>query len=373
MDFTFTAEQQDLRQTVRGVLEKECPPSVARAVMEGEGDEATARLWSTLVDLDWPALALPEKVGGLGASWVEQGIVIEELGRAVAPGPFLATATQFAPVVLECGSPEQINRFIGPVASGESTGAMAMDEGSGTWSVDAVAATASLEGDRVVLAGSKRFVVDGGMADEVAVAVRIDGDPGVVVVPGSDLSATVLDPIDATTGHADLVLDGVRVDADRLLGGGDITAGLTRAVEAATTAVALTTVGACARILEMTVEYAKEREQFGVPIGSFQAVKHKLADLYRDQERAAALAHFAALCLAEDDPRRPLATSMAKAAAGDLQHRAVKEGLQLHGGIGYTWEHDLHLLLRRAKVGELHFGGAAHHARRVAELTMASA
>jgi alkylation response protein AidB-like acyl-CoA dehydrogenase len=369
VDFEFTEEQRELRDTIRGVLEKECPPAIARRVTEdGEGAD---ELWATLVSLDWPALALPESAGGLGYSWVEQGILLEEMGHVAAPGPYLATVSQFAPVLLECGTDEQIERFVRPVASGELTGTLALDEGAGTWSVNDVAATATIEGGEVVLSGTKRFVVDGATADEIAVVVLMDGEVRVVVVPGSLVPATPLEPIDATTPHADLALDGVRVEADRVLGSGDSGAGVGRAVEVATTAVALTTLGACSRIFDMTLAYVKEREQFGVPIGSFQAVKHKMADMYRDRERAAALCHFAALCIAEDDDRRTLAASMAKAAAGDCQRRMVKDGLQLHGGIGYTWENDLHLFLRRARVGDLQLGGTARHERRVVQLTMA--
>jgi alkylation response protein AidB-like acyl-CoA dehydrogenase len=370
VDFDFTEEQQELRATIRGVLDKECPPALARRVTE-EGEGAAA-LWATLVGLDWPALALPESVGGLGYTWVEQGILLEEMGSVAAPGPYLATVTQFAPTVLEGGTAEQVERFVGPVAAGRLTGALALDEGAGTWQLDRIEATGTLDGDSVVLSGTKRFVLDGADADEIAVVVRLDGDVRVVVVPGSQVAADRLLPIDATTPHATVALDGVRVDADRLLGSGDGTAGVERAVEVATTAMALTTLGACSRIFDMTLAYAKEREQFGVPIGSFQAVKHKLADMYRDRERAAALCHFAALCIAEDDDRRRLAASMAKASAGDCQRKMVKEGLQLHGGIGYTWENDLHLFLRRAKVGELQFGGTAEHDGRVARMSGAA-
>ena len=354
VDFEFTEEQLELRATIRGVLEKECPPSLVRRVTE-EGQGAD-ELWQTLVSLDWPALALPESVGGLGYSWVEQGILLEEMGYVAAPGPYRATVTQFAPVVLECGTEEQIERFVRPVAAGDLTGALAMDEGAGTWSVEDVAATARVEGDKVVLSGTKRFVLDGGRADEMAVVVRLDDKLRVVAVPGSEVEARELKPIDATTPHADLTLDGVRVRAERLLGSADSSEGVTRAIEVATAAAALDTLGACSRIFDMTLAYVKEREQFGVPIGSFQAVKHKLADMYRDRERAGALCHFATLCLAEADDRRGVAVPMASRSSEDCAERLVKEGLQLHGGIGYTREHDLHILLRRACAGDLHIG-----------------
>ncbi|MEJ7583686.1 MAG: acyl-CoA dehydrogenase family protein [Acidimicrobiales bacterium] len=370
MDFELTRDQLELQRTVRDILDQQCPPAVVRRVVEdGVGADA---LWSTLVGLDWPALAVPEELGGIGSTWVELAVVIEELGRAVAPTPFLATVTQFVPVVREAGTVEQQKRFVSGAASGQLTGTLAVDEGTGSWLPSEVKARAVRDGGGYRLSGRKRFVVDGAYADEIAVAIRLDGALRVVVVSGSEVDAQPLRPIDATTHHADLALDGVRVEGDRLLGDGDATSALTRAVEEATTAVAVSTVGTCQAIFDLTLDYVKQRQQFGVPVGSFQAVKHKLADMYRDLERARALASFAALCLAEDDPRRAAATAMAKAAAGECQRRVFQDGLQLFGGIGYTWEHDLHLYLRRAKVGELYFGSASQHRRRVAELARAA-
>ena len=373
MDFQLTEDQLELQRTIADVLQRESPPDLARGVIEGadDSDERVAALWTTLVGLDWPGLALPEAAGGIGYSWVEQAILCEQLGQACTPGPYLATVTQFAAGVVAAGTDEQVERFVGPVARGETTGALAVDEGAGTWSLEGISAVAIRDGDELVLSGSKRFVADGASADEVVIAVRLDDQLRLVVVPGQALSPTPLEAIDATSPHADLDLEGVRVTADRLLGDGDATDAVARGVEAATLGGALSTLGACRWIFETTVEYAKEREQFDVPIGSFQAVKHKLADMYRDLQRAEALCYFAALCIAEDDPRRTIAGSMAKAAAGDAQARCVKDGLQLHGGIGYTWENDLHLYLRRAKASDLQFGTASHHRQRVARITLA--
>ncbi len=372
MDFELTEEQLELQQAARTMLERECPTAYVRRVVEtGEG---AGELWSTLRGLDWPALALPTDLGGVGSTWVEQAIVLEELGRVAAPGPFLATATQFAPLVLGAGSAEQRKRWIGAVSAGEMTGTMALDEGRGRWAVDDVAATALADGDGYVLSGQKRFVLDGATADEIVVAARLDGDLALFVVPGDSVERQEIEPIDGTTRHADLELNGVRVEGDRLLAGGVVEAeqAVERALDEAITAVAVITVGACQRILDMVVDYARHREQFGVPIGSFQAVKHKAVDMYRDLERARALSYFAALCIAEGDDRRALAAAMAKASAGECQQRMFQDGLQLFGGIGYTWENDLHLFLRRAKVGELHLGGAAQHRRRAAELYLAA-
>jgi alkylation response protein AidB-like acyl-CoA dehydrogenase len=176
--------------------------------------------------------------------------------------------------------------------------------------------------------------------------------------------------VDPTVRVADIALAGVAVDDDAVLAEPDagVAAALARVVEHATVAVAVSTVGTCRRIFEMTLEYAKVREQFGRPIGSFQALKHRLADMFLAVERATALAYYAALTIAEDDPRRAEAASLAKAAAGDCQRLLAEDGLQLHGGIGMTWEHDLHFFLKRAKVGEALFGSSVAHRAALARM-----
>ena len=369
MEFEFTDDQLELQRAVQDVLDAEAPPELARAVADDQ--PGAEKFWKTLVGLEWPAMALPEEAGGLGYGWVELAIVLEELGRHAAPGPFVATVTQFASLVAETAGPGQAAKLLAPVASGRTTGTIAVDEGTGTWDPADVQATARRDGDdNLVLSGTKHYVVDGATANEIAAVVRLDGDLRVVLVPGASVHAVEVVPIDPGVRHATIALDDVRVPASRLLGNGDATVAVRRALEESVTAVAAVTVGACQRIFDIINAYAKERIQFGVPIGSFQAVKHKLADMYRDIERARVLVYYAALTLAEDHPDRTLAASMAKAAAGEAQHRCVQDGLQLAGGIGYTWEHDLHLFLRRAKVGELHFGSASRHRRKIARLAL---
>ena len=368
MEFELTADQLELQRAVRDVLDAEAPPELARAVADGQSDAAD--FWQTLVDLEWPAMALPPDAGGLGYGWVELAIVLEELGRHAAPGPFLATVTQFAPLVAAAAGPEQAAALLAPVAAGRTTGTVAVDEGTGIWDPADVQATARRDGSDLVLSGSKYYVVDGATSDEIAVAIRLDGELRIVLVPGSSVQAVEVVPIDPGVRHSTIDLDGVRVPVGRLLGEGDAADAVRRTLEESVTAIAAVTLGACQRIFDIINAYTKERVQFGVPIGSFQAVKHKLADMYRDIERARVLVYYAALTLAEDHPDRTLAASMAKAAAGEAQRRCVQDGLQLAGGIGYTWEHDLHLFLRRAKVGELHFGSASHHRRKVARLSL---
>jgi alkylation response protein AidB-like acyl-CoA dehydrogenase len=369
----FTSEQDELRDGVRTMLARECPISLVREVVEK--DAVPDALWSQMVALGWPALTVPERAGGLGMGAVELAVVVEELGRVLAPGPFLPTVTQFAPVVAEAGSPEQQERLLGAVAAGELTGTLALVEASGSVDVSRVATTAKRNGDGFVLDGTKTMVIEAATADAIAVIARTPdtgGDDGVgaFVVARADVGIEPVDALDPSRPLARVALDGVRVGADHALGepGPATATAVRRAVEVAATALAVETVGAAQAIFDVTLAYAKEREQFGVPIGSFQAIKHKFADMLVALERARATSYFAALTIAEDDDRRALAASMAKAAAGDCAAMLAKEGIQIHGGIGYTWEHDMHLYVRRVKSNSLLLGDAAQHRARVADL-----
>ena len=364
MDLDFTQDQEDLRDAMRAVLTRESPVALARAVTEGR--DTAEHLWQTVCELGWPALTIAEEHGGLGATAIEAGLLAEELGRVLAPGPLLATVTQFVPLVRACGDTAQQARWLGAVAAGECRATAALESvavGRG----DPQAASAERAGSNVRLAGSCHWVMEADAADEIACPVRLDGALAVVVVPADAVKVDAVDSLDGSRRHGHVVLDGIELPADRLLAATTETA-VQAAVEEATVALALETVGVCSALFEQTLEYARQREQFGVPIGSFQAIKHKLADLFIAIERARSIGYYAALCVAEDDERRHVAVSAAKAAAGDAQARAGKEGIQIHGGIGYTWEHDVHLYVKRAKVNELCLGNATAHRARVADL-----
>jgi len=292
----------------------------------------------------------------------------------IAPGPLLPTISQFVPAIREAGTPAQQQHFLGAVAAGELTGSLAIAEETGSYEPADAAATMALDGDDVVLAGTKCYVVEGDAVDELVVVCRAagaEGDDGVraVVVPTARVDCTPVHSLDGSRRLAHVTLDGVRVPQDRVLGGPDRSAAepLRRATEEATVSLALEMVGTAQAIFDTTLEYAKHREQFGVLIGSFQAIKHKFADMLVALERARSLGYFAALTIAEDDPRRANATSVAKAAASDCQRLLAKEGIQILGGIGYTWEHDMQLYVKRIKTSEPMFGGGAGHRARIAE------
>jgi alkylation response protein AidB-like acyl-CoA dehydrogenase len=322
-----------------------------------------------MVELGWPALTIAEEHGGLGLGFVEQVLVAEELGRAVVPSPLLATATQFTPAIQALGGPAS-EATLAAVAAGELTGALALAE-DGRWDPATVRASARREGDGWVLDGAKRAVLDGATADRIVVMARGADGLGAFVLERGAARAEARTVLDPTMPVADLHLEGVVVGPEGVLarpGEPDVERRLHRCVEQAVVAVAAMTVGACRRLYEETIEYAKTREQYDRPIGSFQALKHRMADMYLSVERATALVYFAALTIAEDAPERSLAAAAAKSAAGDCQQLVVQEGLQLHGGIGYTWEHDLHFLLKRAKAGDALFGNAVVHRAGLADL-----
>jgi alkylation response protein AidB-like acyl-CoA dehydrogenase len=321
----FDADQRLWQETARDAVTKQCPPTLVRSIAEDGADPTP--LWQVYVDAGWTELTDPENT-------VELAIVLEELGRATDPTPFLATMTQFAPLAGDRFDPQQ----------------------AGTAVYSGVSARRDAEG--WVLNGTAHHVLDGDRAEKLAVVT----DAGVFVIDAAQ-TATRRSPVfDPVLHIAEVTFSGVRVpDTDRVRTDPE------RAHHVALTGLAITTVGACQRILDLALEHVKQRQQFGVPIGSFQAVQHKAVDMHVATERARALSYFAALTIAADDPRRRLAAAMAKASAGEAQSVVFRHGLQLFGAMGFTWENDLQFALKRAKAGELLLGGAAEHRAVIAE------
>jgi alkylation response protein AidB-like acyl-CoA dehydrogenase len=369
MNFEVTPEQQALIDSVRAVLVRECPTSLVRDVVEN--GSAAEQPWRSACELGWTSIDLPEIVGGLALGFTTLGLVIEQHGRCIAPGPFLATVSQYLPLVCEAGSPDQLERFGAPAGGGDRSGALAIDHGRAAEHDPGESLRAHPDGDAWVLDGERCYVLDGEAADEIAVAARVDlGDGvGLFVVPQEAAKARRVVALDASRPLAHLRFDGVRLEPERVLGTpGRSARALGRALERATVAAALECVGTCQTLLEMTVEHARNRRQFDQPIGTFQAIQHKCADMFVQVEKARATAYFAMMALAEDDPRRTLAASMAKAAASDCQRLVCKDAIQIHGGMGYTWESDVQLFVKRAKTLEALFGTGGAHRQRVAEL-----
>jgi alkylation response protein AidB-like acyl-CoA dehydrogenase len=341
-----------LQRVIHDLVDRDCPPSLPRSVAEGraEGRDGTDAFWKTLVGMDLPGLAVAADLGGTDATTVELAIVLEELGRGADPTPFLVTTSQYAPMVREAFGARGAALVEATCAGG--TGAVAY-AGDAVW--------AEPDGDRWRLTGTARFVMDADRADEIAIVASAGDELGVFVVPAGDVTVRRTPAFDATLHVCEVDAGGVAVPADRAAVGPEVRASVERAREEAVTGLAAVTVGACQRILELALDHVKSRQQFGVPIGSFQAVKHLAVDMFVAIQRARALVHFAALTIAEDDPRRELAAAMAKAGAGDAQRVVARHGVQLFGGLGYTWENDLQLFVRRAKAGDLLLGTSAEH------------
>ncbi len=378
MELDFDPEQDALRDAVRTFLDRECPIGSVRAIVEariGGGTADATALQARMVELGWAALGVPEAAGGLGLGPIEVALLAEELGRALAPGPLFATVTQFVPLVQALATEAQVASLLGPVAEGATAGTLAITEPSGTVDPAATTVTATPSSGGVVLRGRKTLVVEPDPDGLVAVTARTpgtSGDDGVAayVVPVGACTVTPIDVVDPSRVLADLELDDVAAPASARLGEpGATTAGaIRRALDAATLGLALDAVGAAQALFDLSLDYVKQREQFGVPVGSFQSMKHKFADMLVLLERARALGYYAALTIAEADERQAIATAMAKAAAGDAAARIAKEGIQVHGGIGYTWEADVHLYVRRLESDALLFGTADQHRQQVATL-----
>ncbi len=378
MDLDLSDEQRELETSVHDVLDRERSVELARRVVEEQQDAAKAvdELWARMVALDWPALTVPLENGGLGLGAVELAVVCEQFGRALAPGPFLATASQFVTAVREAGSPEQRSRFLGPIAAGGEAGTFAFSEGAGSFDLQGVRTTFERSGDGYVIDGSKAFVLEPSRAGQIVVVARRAGSTGpdgiglfVVPADAAGLEIRPMASLDVTRELAAVDLSSVIVGADDALGEPGSGSGvLQRILEETTTALAAEMVGTCQGIVDILLPYVKTREQFGVKIGSFQAMKHKLANMYVALESTRATVRFAAAAIAEDDERRTLAASMAKSAAGDCERLIGVEGIQCLGGIGYTWEHDMHLFVKRVRTGAALFGTASQHRVKVAEL-----
>ena len=378
MELDFDRDQDALRESVRSFLTSECPIARVRAIVDARfvgRPVDTEPLHQQMVALGWAALTVPEDADGLGLGPVELALVVEELGRALVPGPLFATLTQFTPMVIELGSPDQRRALLRSIADGSAAGTVAIAEATGATDPAATTTVAIPTATGFTLHGSKHLVFEPTAGGHVVVVARIPeshGDAGVgaFVVPTDDVRLARIDATDPSRELATVTFDGVAVHSDAALGtpGPVVAAGVRRALQTATVGLALDAVGAAQQLFDVTLEYAKQREQFGVPIGSFQAIKHKFADMLILLERARALGYFAALTIAEDDGRRALATAMAKAAAGDAVAKIAKEAIQVHGGIGYTWESDVHLYVRRLESDALLFGTAVQHRHTVAEL-----
>ena len=372
MDFAFSEEQEMLRKSARDFLAKECPPNVVRRLMEGE-DAYDAGLWKKVAGLGWTALGIPERYGGVG-TFLDLVVVLEEAGRALLPGPFFATMGLAVPALLESGTEAQKQEVLSAIAAGDARATLALTEPAGRWDATGIGLSATPSGGGWRLSGVKLFVPDAQPADYVVVAARTrgDGEDGVslFLVTGrpKGMTVTSLKTLDMTRRWSEIRFDGVELGADALMGSADDAwPRLRRALDWATAAMCAEMVGGEQKVLETSTEYAKTRQQFGKPIGIYQAVSHKLADMLVLSESSKSATYYAAWAVEADAPDRSLATSMAKAYVSDAYRKIAGDGIQVHGGIGFTWEHDMHLYFKRAKSSEVTLGDATYHRELVAQ------
>jgi len=375
MNFGFSEEQELLRSTARKFFENEFPSTVVRTLMETP-EGMTPALWSKLVEQGWLGLIHPEAYDGMGLGLVDLVVLMEEMGRAVVPGPYFSTVMLGSLAILEAGSEAQKKEWLPKIATGEKRVSLAWMEPSATLGPDGVTLPAAQKNGSYTLSGTKLFVPDAHTADAIVVAARTGtgkSEEGVALflVPrgAAGIEVKLLPTMDQTRKLCEVTLKDVRLGAESLLGGAG--AGwkpLARVLDRATVALCAEMCGGAQKVLDMTVEYAKIRQAFGRPIGSYQGVKHKAADMLVEVENSKSITYYAAWALDEGVTEGPLAASMAKAYVSDAYRRVSAAGIQLHGGIGFTWEHDLHLYFKRAKGSEFTFGDATYHRERVAQL-----
>ncbi|PYV05659.1 MAG: acyl-CoA dehydrogenase [Acidobacteria bacterium] len=366
MQFAFTDEQEQFRAAIRRFLQEKSPPTEVRRLM----DTATGydpEIWRQLSEqLALPGIHIPEQYGGAGFGMVELCIVTEEMGRALLCAPYFSTAVLATNAILNAGTEAQKSSLLPDLASGVRLAALAVTEPNGQWDPQAIELVATPVAEDFLLEGAKSYVVDGHVADLLVVAGRAPGTAGgeglalfTVRADASGVDRRLLESMDATRKIARIEFHGAQA---QLLG--DVNDGakpLVRTLDQAAIALANEMVGGAQAVFDAAVNYAKLRVQFGRTIGSFQAIKHKCADMLLEMELAKSAAYYAAQAAAADDPEWPALACLAKAAASEMYLHIAAECIQIHGGIGFTWDHDTHLWFKRAKSSQVFLGQPYYH------------
>ncbi len=368
MYFDLTDEQQAIKSTAREFLAARYKSERIRELAESEhGFEQSD--WEEMAELGWPGLALPEEWGGQGLGVVDLAVLFEEMGYALAPSPLLSTTVAGLALALN-GQNEQKERWLPRLASGEARGTIALFDAGTPATIGSFEMEARADSDGVVLGGEKVLVMDAAGADFFLVATS-DGRRHLVEREADGVTISAEKSIDLTRRLYSVRFDGVKVEADATLSGGqdEYLPVLWRAC----VAIAAESTGIAQRAMEMAVEYAKDRQQFGRPIGAYQAVSHRCAQMLLETENSRSAVYGAAWAADAEPESLPLAASMAKAYASDAGWRVPDASIQVHGGIGFTWEHDLHFFLKRGKANAAGFGDARWHRDRVADLVLAEA
>ena len=366
MQFSFTAEQEEFRSVLRRFLEDKSPPTVVRRLMETDTGWDRAGWRDLNQQLGLSAVHIPEAYGGQGFGPIELGIVLEEMGRALLCAPFFASTVLAATAIMNAGTEAQKRALLPPIADGECIATLAFTEPNGRWDTAGVEMTATPDGGKFRLDGVKSFVLDGHTADLIIVLARRSGSTGddglsFFTVPGDapGLTRRALKVMDPTRKQARLEFRAVAAD---LLGeAGAAAAPFAKTMTQAAVGLANEMVGGAERLRQSALDYANLRVQFGRSIASFQSMKHKQADMLVDVELAKSAAYYAAAAAADDDPELPALASLAKACAADAYMQTAIHTIQIHGGIGFTWDNDTHLWFKRAKSSEVFLGDSTWH------------
>jgi len=372
VNFAFSDEQDQLRDAVRKFLDAKSPSTEVRRLMDTTEGYAPV-IWKQMAqELGLQSLHIPEEYGGQGFTFVELGIALEEMGRVLLCAPYFSTVVLAADAIMNAGTADQQGELLPGIVSGETIAALAFTEPNGKWDAVGITMEASGSGDSYTLDGTKMFVIDGHIANLIVVAARLAGTSGeegisffTVDADAAGLTRTSLATMDQTRKQARLDFAGVAAKPLGTPGTG--WPALSKTLDQAAVCLANEMVGGAQKVLEMSVEYAKVRVQFGRPIGSFQAIKHKCADMLLEVESGKSAAYYAAWAAAEDNEELPVVASLAKAYCSDAYFQVTAENIQIHGGIGFTWEHDAHLYFKRAKSSEILFGDATYHRELIAQ------
>jgi alkylation response protein AidB-like acyl-CoA dehydrogenase len=367
MDFDLSKPQKLLKDSAREFLGRLCKPDRVRELMATETAD-DRQLWQTMADQGWTSLTIPEAYGGLGLGVLEAAVVAEEMGRACLPGPFISNL--FATSLIDsAASASQKSKYLEAIANGTMTATVAQLEETASWDLEALKLRAERDNGNLTIAGRKLFVPDAATADLVICIAADDERPVILPIDKATegMSINPMPSMDATRKLYEVEFDKVNISAAEVFGAdGDSKSAIGQATQVATVALCAEMVGGMQWILDTTVEYAKTRQQFGKPIGSFQAVQHQCADMLLMTESARSATYHAAWAVTEGTSNASLAVSIAKAYCSDAFREVGNRGVQVHGGIGFTWEHDLHLYYKRSKASEVMFGDATYHRERIA-------
>jgi alkylation response protein AidB-like acyl-CoA dehydrogenase len=366
MEFAFTEEQEQLRQFVRSFLDDKSSEAAVREQMETDQGYDPA-VWSLMAEqLGLQSLIIPEAHGGQGYSFLELGIVLEEMGRRLLCAPFFSGVLATV-ALIQSGDESAQAKLLPGIAAGQTIATLAFTEPEGRWDEAGITMEATAADGAHTLSGTKSFVIDGHTADLLVVAARTGAGVGLFAVDGdaAGLSREALATMDQTRKQAKVTFDNTPATLIGTDGAGWET--MTTVLDLAAVALAAEQVGGAQFVLDMAVQYAKDRVQFGRPIGSFQAIKHKCADMLLQVESAKSAAYYAMYCAAEMNDELPTVASLAKSYCSEAYFQAAAENIQIHGGIGFTWEHPAHLYFKRAKSSELLFGDPAYHRELLAQ------